>query len=122
MSRRPNGDGSIRKRSDGRWEGRIVIGHKQDGKPMYKSVFGKTQKEMYSKFTKAREYYAGMNLTEESLMTLSEWLDKWLDEHKRGIIRESTMTGYKRYSESYIKPYLGKKRLTQITSNDIQRM
>ncbi len=122
MSRRPNGDGSIRKRSDGRWEGRIVIGHKQDGKPMYKSVFGKTQKEMYSKFTKAREYYAGMNLTEESLMTLSEWLDKWLDEHKRGIIRESTMTGYKRYSEGYIKPYLGKKRLTQITSNDIQRM
>ena len=40
--RRPQGDGMIRKRSDGRWEGRIIIGHKNDGTPMYKSVFGKT--------------------------------------------------------------------------------
>ena len=26
--RRPNGDGMIRKRADGRWEGRLVAGHK----------------------------------------------------------------------------------------------
>ena len=29
--RRPSGDGMVRKREDGRWEGRIVIGHKQNG-------------------------------------------------------------------------------------------
>ena len=40
--RRPQGDGMVRKRSDGRWEARIVIGHKNDGTPMHKSVFGKT--------------------------------------------------------------------------------
>ena len=27
--RRPSGDGMVRKREDGRWEGRIVVGHKQ---------------------------------------------------------------------------------------------
>ena len=42
--RRPQGEGTIRKRPDGRWEGRIIIGHKKDGTPIYKSVFGKTQK------------------------------------------------------------------------------
>ena len=42
--RRPQGDGTIRKRSDGRWEARIIIGHKNDGSPMYKSAFAKTQK------------------------------------------------------------------------------
>lgn len=26
--RRPSGDGMVRKREDGRWEGRIVVGHK----------------------------------------------------------------------------------------------
>ncbi len=26
--RRPSGDGMVRKRDDGRWEGRIVVGHK----------------------------------------------------------------------------------------------
>ena len=42
--RRPQGEGTLRKRSDGRWEGRIIIGHKNDGTPIFKSVFGKTQK------------------------------------------------------------------------------
>ena len=31
--RRPSGDGMVRKREDGRWEGRIVIGHKENGDP-----------------------------------------------------------------------------------------
>ena len=33
--RRPSGDGMVRKREDGRWEGRIVIGHKENGAPIY---------------------------------------------------------------------------------------
>ena len=41
-NKRPDGDGLVRKRSDGRWEGRIVVGHKEDGKPIYRSVFAKT--------------------------------------------------------------------------------
>ena len=47
--KRPDGDGLVRKRKDGRWEGRIVIGHKEDGTPIYKSVFAKTQKELMPK-------------------------------------------------------------------------
>ena len=47
--RRPDGDGLIRKRNDGRWEGRIVVGHKSDRKPIYRSVFAKTQKELMPK-------------------------------------------------------------------------
>ena len=47
--RRPAGDGLVRKRSDGRWEGRIVVGHKEDGKPIFHSVFAKTQKELVDK-------------------------------------------------------------------------
>ena len=47
--KRPDGDGLVRKRSDGRWEGRIVIGHKDDGTAIYKSVFAKTQKELMPK-------------------------------------------------------------------------
>ena len=45
MRKRPDGDGLVRKREDGRWEGRIVIGHKEDGAPIFKSVFAnKTQR------------------------------------------------------------------------------
>ena len=50
--RRPQGDGTIHKRKDGRWEARLVIGHKKDGSPMYKSVFAKTREECEEKLAK----------------------------------------------------------------------
>ena len=36
--RRANGEGNIRKRKDGRWEGRIVVGYDEKGAPITKSV------------------------------------------------------------------------------------
>ena len=44
--RRANGEGNIRKRSDGRWEGRYTAGRDPNtGKAIYKNVLAKTQKE-----------------------------------------------------------------------------
>ena len=54
--RRASGEGSIRKRSDGRWEGRYVAGHTEEGKPIRKSVLGKTQAEV-------REHTAQLDVT-----------------------------------------------------------
>ena len=44
--RRPSGDGMVRKRDDGRWEGRIVVGHKENGEPIFQYVLAPTQKEL----------------------------------------------------------------------------
>ena len=44
--RRPSGDGMVRKRDDGRWEGRIVVGHKANGDPIFRHVYAKTQKAL----------------------------------------------------------------------------
>ena len=87
--RRPQGDGTIRKRADGRWEGRIIIGHKNDGAPMYKSVFGKTQKSTLKQLHQMIDLYRDVDLTEECRMTLGEWLDKWLDEYMIFSLREN---------------------------------
>ena len=44
--KRANGEGNIRKRKDGRWEGRYTAGHDPEtGKAIYKNVLAKTQKE-----------------------------------------------------------------------------
>ena len=42
--KRPAGDGMVRQKKRGQWEARIVVGHKDDGKPIYRYVYGKTQK------------------------------------------------------------------------------
>ena len=73
--RRPQGEGTIRKRPDGRWEGRIIIGHKKDGTRIYKSVFGKTQKSTLKQLHQLIDLYRDVDLTEECRMTLGEWLD-----------------------------------------------
>ena len=120
--RRPQGDGTIRKRTDGRWEARIVIGHKNDGTPMHKSVFGKTQKETLDKLHRAIETYRDIDLCEDSRMTLGEWLDRWLDEYMIFTLRESTLKNYRQKCEHYVKRYLGSKQLASLTTTDIQKL
>ena len=48
--KRANGEGSIRKRKDGRWEGRYTAGRDPaTGKTIYKNVLGKTRGEVKEK-------------------------------------------------------------------------
>ena len=50
--RSAKGAGMIRKRSDGRWEGRYTKGFdSKTGKQLQKTVYGKTQKEVRQKLT-----------------------------------------------------------------------
>ena len=120
--RRPSGDGMVRKRDDGRWEGRIVVGHKANGDPIFRHVYAKTQKALTEKLHQSIECYQDVELTEDSRMTLSEWLDRWLAEYKDGTIRSGTLESYRNYIENYIKPQLGGKQVSLITTQDVQRM
>ena len=120
--RRPSGNGMVRKREDGRWEGRIVIGHRENGEPLFRHVYAKTQKALLDKLHQNIECYRDVELTEDSLMTLGQWLDRWLTEYKAGTVRPGTLEGYRRYIEYYIKPQLGDKQISLISQQDIQRM
>ena len=52
--KRANGEGNIRKRKDGRWEGRYTAGYdEKTGKRLIKNVLGKTQTEVKEKLAKA---------------------------------------------------------------------
>ena len=119
--RRPQGDGTIRKRSDGRWEARIIIGHKNDGTPMYKSAFAKTQKSALKQLHQLLDLYRDVDLTEECRMTLGEWMDKWLDEYMIFAIRESTLDSYRGMVNNQVKPFIGNKQLASLTTADIQK-
>ena len=119
--RRPNGDGMVRKRADGRWEGAVVIGHKADGSYLYKWVQAKTQKELLPKLHRAIEAYRGVDLTEESRMTLGEWFERWFKDYAEVTLRPSTVRGYRRYAKQ-INRSLGEKQISLITTQQIQRM
>ena len=120
--RRPSGDGMVRKREDGRWEGRIVVGHKDNGEPIFHYVSAKTQKALLDKLHKSIDEYYGAELTEQSRMTLGEWLDIWLEECAAPSLRPTMIKGYRGYVEQKIKPYLGDKQICKVTTADVQSL
>ena len=94
----------VRKRDDGRWEGRIVIGHKKNGDSIFRYLYADTQKELTAKLRQSIDAYQGVELTEQSRMTLSEWLDQWLDRRMAGTVRGDTLDGYRRDLDKHVTP------------------
>lgn len=120
--RRPSGDGMVRKREDGRWEGRIVIGHKENGAPIFHYLSARTQKELLEKLHRCIDEYDGAELTEDCRMTLGEWLEIWLTECAEPSVRPSTFRSYRAYVRDKIAPYLGEKEIRKVTVDDIQNL
>ena len=119
--RRPSGDGMVRKREDGRWEGRIVVGHKENGDSIFRYIYADTQKELTAKLRQNIGLYQGIDLTEQSKITLSEWLERWL-EQMPATLRPSTLEHYRKDMKNHVIPYLGQKMLTQITAADLKKL
>lgn len=60
--KRANGEGNIRKRKDGRWEGRFTAGRDPEtGRQIFKNVLGRTQAEVKDKLRKAQEAAKGID-------------------------------------------------------------
>lgn len=119
--RRPSGEGMIRQKKKGQWEGRIVVGHKENGDPIFRYVYAKTQKELIGKLHLKIDEFRDAELTEDGKMSLGEWLDKWLTEYMQGTVRKGTLESYQTYAEKYIKPVLGDKPIAFITTADVQK-
>ena len=82
--RRANGEGNIRKRKDGRWEGRYTVGHDPEtGKAIIKNVLGKTQAEVKEKLKKAIEENIGIDYGRAKTYTVGNWLEVWYENYAK---------------------------------------
>ncbi len=120
--RRANGEGSIRKRKDGRWEGRYTAGRDSvTGKAIYKNVLGKTQAEVKEKLKTAIEKNGSPAMTTEHY-TVGQWLDAWMENYAKLQARASSHKTYQGFIENHIKPALGDIPLEKLTAMDLQRL
>ena len=120
--KRANGEGSIRKRKDGRWEGRYTAGHDPEtGKPIYKNVLGKTQAEVKEKLTQAMAENKNLDLTKVGQYTIGQWMDVWYENYAKIKVRPSSHQTYKGYIENHIKPNIGDIPLEKLTTLDLQK-
>ena len=121
MAKRKYGEGTLRKRSDGRWEGRYTV--EENGKPKVKYILSKSKTECDAKLKAAIEEYEKSLEQGERLPyltnpnpTFEEWSEIWLENFCKNVIKEYTYNGYKTYIEKYINPSIGQLQLSRITT------
>ena len=105
--KRANGEGNIRKRADGRWEGRYTAGyHPETGKRIIKNVLGKTQAECKAKLSAAMEATRGIDVNAKH--EIYELIRKLADEGKSIIFISSELPEILKLSDRIIVMYEGK--------------
>lgn len=120
--KRANGEGNIRKRKDGRWEGRYTAGHDPvTGKQIFKNVLGKTQNEVKEKLKKALIEAGQVDFTKTGQYTVGTWMDTWFENVAKIKVRPSSHQTYKGYIDNHIKPNIGKIPLEKLTTMDLQK-
>ena len=120
--KRANGEGNIRKRKDGRWEGRYTAGHDpESGKAIYKNVLGRTQAEVKSKLKAAIEKTKSLDVTKAGKYTVGAWMDEWFENYAKVKVRPSSHQTYRGYIDNHIKPNIGKISLENLTSLELQK-
>ena len=121
--RRANGEGNIRKRKDGRWEGRYTAGRDPEtGKTIYKNVLGRTQAEVKEKLQAAIEASKSLDVTRAGKYTVREWMEVWFEHYAKVKVRPSSHQTYRGYIDNHIKPSIGSIPLEKLTSLDLQKL
>lgn len=119
--RRKNGAGAIRKRKDGRWEGRVVVSYKENGDPVTKNVLAKTKSECQIKLNELIEQTAPATKKLKPDMQFGVWIDFWYQNYVKPAIRETTQATYEGNIYRHIIPEIGKIPLNQISESDLQQ-
>src|SRR5690348_9599429 len=108
MARRAHGEGSIFRRSDGRWGACLYL---EDGERKW--VYGKTRQETQRKLAALRRTVEdGLPVAPER-GTVSDYLSGWL-ETVRPTLRESGWDSHQYFVERHIIPRIGRVRLAKL--------
>ncbi|SVD74773.1 uncharacterized protein METZ01_LOCUS427627, partial [marine metagenome] len=121
MAKRGSGEGSIYKRSDGRWAGVVDLGW-LDGKRNRKSMYAKTRKEVHEKLNMALDAHRKELSFQSDRLTVREFLSDWLRESVKPKVRPRTYQSYAEIVRIHLEPSLGRIRLSKLTPRDVQKL
>lgn len=122
--KRANGEGNIRKRKDGRWEGRYTAGYDpKTGKRLIKNVLGKTQAEVKEKLKTAIAESQDIEVRKsDDEYTVAAWLRTWYELYAKPNVRTATANRYQLIIETYTVPRIGNIKLKKLTTRHLQKL
>ncbi len=120
--KRKKGEGTVRHRKDGRWEGRMVIGYDREGNPKTKSVLAKTKAECVEKLEKLKAADDTKRPVKvKADMAFRDWLDFWYQNHSKPSLRPTTCQNYENWLYDHLIPGVGHIPLSKLTQADLQQ-
>ncbi len=120
--KRKNGEGMLRKRSDGRWEARVVIGYDENNLPRTKNVTAVNKEKCLEKLEKLKQEIGIIQPNKtKSDMSFGEWIDFWYQQYSKITLRPTTQSEYESLIYKHIIPEIGKIQLDKLTQNDLQQ-
>ena len=122
IKKRKNGEGMLRKRSDGRWEARVVIGYDENNLPRTKNVTAVNKEKCLEKLERLKsEIGIVQHNNLKADMTFGEWIDFWYQQYSKITLRPTTQSEYESLIYKHIIPEIGKIQLDKLTQNDLQQ-
>ena len=118
MGRRGNGEGTITRRKDGRWEARYYVQTVNGLKR--KVLYGKTRAEAGDKLARALSDRIDGIVYDDENLAFGEYLDIWLKGSVYGSVRQSTYDRDTNLVNNHIKPVLGGLKLKKLNSAHVQ--
>jgi len=116
VTRRANGEGSVYKRSDGRWCATVSL---DDGRR--KSFYGKTRQETGRKLaTAVKARHDGLPIPAEK-QTVAQFLSEWL-QSTRPALRYRTWQRYEELVRLHALPTVGRLSLARLEPGHLQRL
>ncbi len=120
--RRANTEGTLfQRKSDLLWIGRIPNGFYPNGKVKYVIISGKEQADVVEKMKKSKSEIYTHNYIEPNAITVSDWLEKWLNITIKTSIKNSTWISYERLIHNHIIPCIGGIKLSKLQTSDLQK-
>jgi len=115
--RRVKGEGSIRLRSDGRWEARYTL---PEGTS--RSIMGKSRAEVAKKLADAlHDLDRGVSAPKDGRLTVGAFLDNWLVT-KKPEIEHSYWVRCEAYIRLYVKPAIGRVPLVKLNAQQLSKL
>jgi len=116
MAIRAHGEGTIYRRKDGLFEGKLPL-KSAEGRPVRKSFYGRTRTEVAARM---REYRArNGNRVEPPRQTVASLLEQYLAASE---VRPNTFRQRAHLIRKHIIPYIGALRLGEVTANHIRSL
>ena len=120
MAKRAHGEGTISKRPDGTWEGKVSLGYDNEGKRKRKTVYGRTRQEVKGKLDSLKRQITNGTFSDTKL-TVKDYLEQWVTEKSREV-KPQTAEDYRYQLEKYVIPLIGKLELSKLTPLKVQGM